>query len=248
MLVASPSVGAQPADPGRFHLQDASVSDIQRAIVAKQITSVALVELYLNPTLSKISKYGDRLWVAILDVTDSAAVHNVIDRAFAELQRIDGGQQCRLRPVRRGGRGRGCPDRAAHQDESIWFDRGGARGDSSIPRAVGQAAYPTMGVYAATKWGIEGFFEGTIPEVTPFGIEVTLVEPGASRTNFASSSADAGQVLDVYDQTPAGDFRRLAASAGLDMFPGDPRKVAAAIIASAEQSPAPKRLTLGSDL
>lgn len=37
--------------------------------------------------------------------------------------------------------------------------------------------YPTMGVYAATKWGIEGLFEGTIPEIAPFGIEVTLVEP-----------------------------------------------------------------------
>ncbi len=116
-----------------------------------------------------------------------------------------------------------------------------------ISSSVGQAAYPTIGIYAATKWGIEGFYEGTIPEIAPFGIEVTLVEPGASRTNFASSSADVGQILDVYDQTPVGDFRRMAATAGLAMFRGDPRKVASAIIASSEQSPAPKRLTLGSD-
>ena len=95
--------------------------------------------------------------------------------------------------------------------------------------------------------GIEGFYEGTIPEIAPFGIEVTLVEPAASRTNFTSSSADAGQNHDVYDQTPVGDFRRLVASAGLAMFPGDPKKVAAAIIASAAQNPAPKRLALGSD-
>src|SRR6185369_579562 len=51
-----------------------------------------------------------------------------------------------------------------------------------IASSQAQSAYPTMGVYAASKWGIEGFFEGTIPEVAPFGIEVTLVEPGASRT------------------------------------------------------------------
>jgi short-subunit dehydrogenase len=62
-----------------------------------------------------------------------------------------------------------------------------------ILSSVGQAAYPTMGVYAATKWGIEGFFEGTMQEIAPFGIEVTLVEPGASRTGFASSSADMAQ-------------------------------------------------------
>lgn len=53
--------------------------------------------------------------------------------------------------------------------------------------------------------------------------------------------------MDVYDRTPVGDFRRLVASAGLAMFPGDPRKVALAIIASADQHPAPRRLTLGSD-
>jgi hypothetical protein len=67
---------------------------------------------------------------------------------------------------------------------------------------------------------------------------------GTSRTNFASWSADAGQVLDVYEETPAGDFRRMATAAGLAMFPGE-RKVASAIIASAHQHLAPKRLTLG---
>jgi NADP-dependent 3-hydroxy acid dehydrogenase YdfG len=35
------------------------------------------------------AKYGDRLWVAILDITDSAAVRKVLDRVFSELQRID---------------------------------------------------------------------------------------------------------------------------------------------------------------
>jgi hypothetical protein len=56
-----------------------------------------------------------------------------------------------------------------------------------------------------------------------------------------------GQVLDVFETTPAGEFRRMAAAAGLAMFPGDPHKVAAAIIASADQTLAPTRLTLGSD-
>jgi NAD(P)-dependent dehydrogenase (short-subunit alcohol dehydrogenase family) len=205
------------------------------------------------------AKYGDRLWVAILDVTDSAAVRNVIDRAFTELQRIDvvvsnagyalfgaaeevGDAQIE-RQLNTNLLGSIQVARAAIPH---LRQQGGGR-IIQISSSVGQAAYPTMGIYAATKWGIEGFFEGTIPEVAPFGIEVTLVEPGASRTNFASSSADAGQILDVYDQTPVGDFRRMVASAGLAMFPGDPRKVAAAIIASADQSPAPKRLTLGSD-
>jgi NAD(P)-dependent dehydrogenase (short-subunit alcohol dehydrogenase family) len=205
------------------------------------------------------AKYGNRLWVAILDVTDSAAVRNVVDRAFAELQRIDvvvsNAGYVLLGAAEEVGDAQIERQLDTNLLGSIQVARaaiphlrqqGGGR-IIQIPSSNGQAAYPAMGIYAATKWGIEGFFEGTIPEVAPFGIEVTLVEPGASRTNFASSSADAGQILDVYDQTPVGDFRRMAASAGLAMFPGDPRKIASAIIASADQSPAPKRLTLGSD-
>ena len=205
------------------------------------------------------TKYGERLWLAILDVTDAAAVREVINRAFSELQRIDvvvsnagyalfgaaeevGDAQIE-RQLNTNLLGSIQVARAAIPN---LRQQGGGR-IIQISSSVGQAAYPTMGVYAATKWGIEGFFEGTIPEIAPFGIEVTLVEPGASRTNFASSSADAGKVLDVYEKTPAGDFRRRAAAAGLAMFPGDPRKVASAIIASADQHPAPKGLTLGSD-
>jgi len=203
--------------------------------------------------------YGERLWVGVLDVTDGAAVRSVIDRAFAELPRIDivvsnagyalfgAAEEVADAQIER--------QIATNLTGSIQVARaaiphlrrqGGGR-IIQISSSVGQAAYPTMGVYAATKWGIEGFFEGTIPEIAPFGIEVTLVEPGASRTNFAGSSADAGQILGVYDHTPVGDFRRMVAAAGLAMFPGDPHKVASAIIASADQSPAPKRLTLGSD-
>ena len=101
-------------------------------------------------------------------------------------------------------------------------------------------------MYAATKWGIEGFFEGTIPEIAAFGIEVTLVEPGASRTNFAMA-LDAAEPTATYENTGAGEFRRAVAAGGLAFWPGDPRKIAVAIVASADQSPAPKRLTLGSD-
>jgi hypothetical protein len=75
---------------------------------------------------------------------------------------------------------------------------------------------------------------------------VTLVEPGASRTGFGSA-LDLAEPLDVYADTGAGEFRRMVASGGLALWLGNPRKIAAAIIASTEQNPAPKRLTLGSD-
>lgn len=206
-----------------------------------------------------VEQYGDRLWVGILDVVDAAAVHRVVDKAFADLGRID---------VVVSNAGYALLGAAEEVDDaqierqfetnllgSIHLARaviprlraqGGGR-IIQISSMVGQGAYPTMGIYAASKWGIEGFYEGTIPEIAGFGIEVTLVEPGASRTNFGTSSAAFGRPMEVYEQSTVGEFRSMVASAGLGMFRGDPRKVAQAIIKSSDQSPAPRRLTLGSD-
>lgn len=204
-------------------------------------------------------RYKDTLWVAVLDVTDGAAVRTVVDRAFGDLGRID------VVVSNAGYALFGAAEELADAQIERQVDTN-LLGSINLARAaiphlrrqnggriiqisssVGQTAFPTLGVYAATKWGVEGFFEGTIPEIAPFGIEVTLVEPGSSWTNFATTSIDAGRILEAYEQSAAGDFRRAVAAAGLSMFPGDARKIAAAIIASADQTPAPRRLTLGSD-
>ena len=105
------------------------------------------------------TKYGQRLWLAILDVTDAAAVREVINRAFSELQRIDvvvsnagyalfGAQiERQLNTNLLGSIQVAC---AAIPN---LRQQGGGR-IIQISSSVGQAAYPTMGVYAATKWGI----------------------------------------------------------------------------------------------
>ncbi|MGH8031837.1 MAG: SDR family oxidoreductase, partial [Luteimonas sp.] len=82
--------------------------------------------------------------------------------------------------------------------------------------------------------------------IAPFNIQVTLVEPGSARTNFGGSSASMGQGLAVYDTTPAGQMRQYVAS-GQANPPGDPVKMARAMITSVDQPQAPKRLLLGSD-
>jgi NAD(P)-dependent dehydrogenase (short-subunit alcohol dehydrogenase family) len=123
--------------------------------------------------------------------------------------------------------------------------RGGGR-IVQISSEQSQMAYPGMSIYITTKWGIEGFFEGVIPEIAKFGVEVTLVEPGTARTNIASSSDDTTP-MDVYEDTPVGDFRRAIAAYGEEILIGDPVKMAKAIIASCELKPAPRRLVLGSD-
>ncbi|SER76287.1 short chain dehydrogenase [Lentzea albida] len=112
----------------------------------------------------------------------------------------------------------------------------------------GQIAFPAMSLYHATKWGIEGFIESAAAELAPFGIGVTLVEPGMARTNFGTGAFAIGDALPAYADGPSGSLRRVI-SGELSALPtpGDPAKIAAAIIAAADRPEAPLRLTLGSD-
>ncbi len=213
-----------------------------------------------NPaTMDKLKKrYGQRLWVATLDVTNAEAIRQVVVAAFAELGRIDV-------VVNNAGYGlAGAAEELSdaqirHQIDTnlvgsiqvvraalpFLRDQGGGR-IVQLASMGGQMAFPGLSLYHATKWGIEGFIESTAQDVAPFGIEFTIVEPGSARTNFGGSSMTAGVPLSVYEATPVGDLRR-AAAAGAFPTPGDPRKMAQAIIDSTYCRPAPRRLALGSD-
>lgn len=59
---------------------------------------------------------------------------------------------------------------------------------------------PTLGLYNAAKWGLEGFSEAMAAEVAGFGIRVTLVEPGELRTDWAGGSMQFGAPLSAYDE------------------------------------------------
>jgi NAD(P)-dependent dehydrogenase (short-subunit alcohol dehydrogenase family) len=205
-------------------------------------------------------KYGDRLWTAALDVTDTAALRTVVERAFAELGHI-------AVIVSNAGRGLfGAAEEVTDQDidqqiatnlvAPIQLTRavmpylraqGGGR-IVAVSSMGGQITTPGGSLYHSSKWGVEGFFESLVSEVAPFGVEITLVEPGIARTDFGRSLAVAS-ALDAYAGTPVGQIRQyiegpesITANA-----PGDPQKIAAAILASVEVTPAPRRLALGSD-
>lgn len=201
------------------------------------------------------AQYGEQLWVATLDVTDTAAVRHVVDQAFAELGRID--VVVNNAAYALFGAGEEATDDQIRQQidtnltGSIQVIRavlphlrvqGGGR-ILQLSSEGGQIAYPNFGYYHATKWGIEGFVEAVAQEVAPFGIEFTLVEPGPARTNFGGGLVHATP-LPAYEATPAGEVRR-GLSDGSFAVTGDPIKMVDAMLHSAELSPAPRRLTLG---
>jgi NAD(P)-dependent dehydrogenase (short-subunit alcohol dehydrogenase family) len=113
-----------------------------------------------------------------------------------------------------------------------------------VSSGAGQAAFPGLSLYCATKWGIEGFFESLGQEVAEFGIQTTLVEPGTIRTDFGASGVLSPE-LDAYRGGPVGMLRKMA-TAGY-AAPGDPAKMAKAIVETYEAESAPPRLALGRD-
>jgi NAD(P)-dependent dehydrogenase (short-subunit alcohol dehydrogenase family) len=51
-------------------------------------------------------------------------------------------------------------------------------------------------LYHVTKWDIEGFTEAVAAEVAPFGIGITIVEPGGARTEAQKDLAATTDVTD----------------------------------------------------
>jgi NAD(P)-dependent dehydrogenase (short-subunit alcohol dehydrogenase family) len=204
-----------------------------------------------------IDSYPDAFRAEVLDVTDTPAVRAVVDRAFAELGQID---------VMVSNAGYGLFGAAEELTDaqvehivatnlvgSIQLIRAAlprlrAQGGGRIIQISsygGQVAFPGNSLYHATKWGIEGFGESVAREVAPFGIGMTIVEPGGARTDFRYGSAQVATPLPVYDGNPAHGFiRMLDPKNGL--APGDPARMAARIIESVEVEPAPLRVVLGS--
>lgn len=202
------------------------------------------------------ARHGDRLWVGLLDVTDTRAVRQVVDRVFGELGRIDVVVNNAAYAVF-GAAEEASDDQVKHQIDtnligSIQVIRAAlphlrAQGGGRVLQVSsegGQIAYPNFSLYHATKWGSEGFVEAVAQEVAPFGIEFTIVEPGPARTSFGAALVSPPPMA-AYENTPSGEMRRALASGSFDIK-GDPAKMVRAMIDSVDVSPAPRRLTLGS--
>ncbi|HEM7840012.1 TPA: SDR family NAD(P)-dependent oxidoreductase [Burkholderia multivorans] len=117
----------------------------------------------------------------------------------------------------------------------------------NISSIGGYRAAAGFGVYSSTKFAVEGITEALHAELQPLGIHATVVEPGYFRTDFldASSLVVAPTVIDDYDAT-SGAVRRKAAQLNHNQ-PGDPTKLAAAMIALVDAPNPPLRLPLGTD-
>jgi NAD(P)-dependent dehydrogenase (short-subunit alcohol dehydrogenase family) len=117
----------------------------------------------------------------------------------------------------------------------------------NISSIGGYASSPGWGVYCATKFAVEALTESLAIELAPLGIHATVVEPGYFRTNFLddSSLVRTKSQIDDYDAT-VGEMRRFAARVSHKQ-PGDPKKLAKAMLVLVDSDKPPVRLPLGSD-
>jgi NAD(P)-dependent dehydrogenase (short-subunit alcohol dehydrogenase family) len=205
-----------------------------------------------------VNQYGGLIRTARLDVIDRAAARDAVDAALSTFGRIDV-------VVNNAGYADSAPvEEVSDEDfraqvEANFFGvvnvtkavlpvmhrqrAGHIVQISSIGGRVGGS--PGIAAYQASKFAVAGFSEALAAEVAPLGIEVTIVEPGAFRTDWAGSSMAIAPVGTDYEATVGAiNYRR----AGFDRSaPGDPARAARAIIEVVDIDDPPRRLLLGSD-
>jgi len=104
---------------------------------------------------------------------------------------------------------------------------------------------PGGSAYTGTKFALDGMSEALAAEVAHLGIRVTIVEPGAFRTDFNTRSLRWSEPMPDYTEFMGPELEEFEAFRGNE--PGDPCRAAQAIIAAVGLDDPPLRLPLGAD-
>jgi NAD(P)-dependent dehydrogenase (short-subunit alcohol dehydrogenase family) len=117
----------------------------------------------------------------------------------------------------------------------------------TISSSAGFAGFEFGTAYAASKFGVDGWMESLAPEVEPFGIHTTIVNPGFFRTELLTKESTnyATQSIDDYAERNAAQREFWEAQNGQQS--GDPAKLARALLTIADQQQPPRRFIAGAD-
>jgi NAD(P)-dependent dehydrogenase (short-subunit alcohol dehydrogenase family) len=201
-----------------------------------------------------VERYGDALLPIQLDVTDRDADFAAVKRAHDHFGRLD-------IVVNNAGYGQfGFIEELSEQDArdqietnlfgALWITQAALpylREQRSghiiqVSSIGGISAFPLVGMYHASKWALEGLSQALALEVAPFGIHVTLIEPGGFDTDWAGASARHAERLPAYDELRAAveaeRSRRWAS-------PGNPSASAAALLKVVDAEKPPLRVFFG---
>jgi NAD(P)-dependent dehydrogenase (short-subunit alcohol dehydrogenase family) len=231
--------------------------DIARAALA---ADHAVVATGRNPerVSAAVGAHDDLLTVA-LDITDPASAQAAVDAAVERFGRIDvlvnnagnfyAGFFEEITPA----------DFRAQIETNLFGPLNVTRAVLPVMRAQRSGQVVTISstagligqefctAYAASKFALEGWMESLTPEVAPFGIGTTVVEPGFFRTDLltAESTNYAEPAIPDYAERTR---RTVTAWNGMNgRQGGDPAKLAAALVRLASQDEPPLRWVAGAD-
>lgn len=200
-----------------------------------------------------VERYGDLVAAIPLDVTDKAAVDRAVLTANARFGRLD-------IVVNNAGYGLfGAIEEVSEAEAraqietnlfgALWVTQAAlphmrAQGSGHIIQVSsigGVNAFPTIGLYHASKWALEGFSQSLAAEVAGFGIKVTIIEPGGFATAWGGPSAKHARQIGSYDGARAA----IQAFRGQNV-PGDPAATGPAILKVVDAAEPPLRIFFGS--
>ena len=118
----------------------------------------------------------------------------------------------------------------------------------AISSGAGLMGFEYSSVYAASKFGLEGWMGALAQEVAPFGIHTTIVNPGFFRTGLAGPASLVLPELTVDDYAERSAAQREWWQAQDGHQAGDPAKLARALLWLTEQQPPPRRFAAGADV
>jgi NAD(P)-dependent dehydrogenase (short-subunit alcohol dehydrogenase family) len=200
-----------------------------------------------------VAEHGDAVLPIALDVTDREAAFAAVARAHAHFGRLDV-------VVNNAGYGQfgmveelseaECRDQIeTNLFGALWVTqaalpllrRQGSGHIIQVSSIGGISAFPTVGIYHASKWALEGISQSLAQEVAGFGIKVTLVEPGGFSTDWSGSSARHATAIDAYD-----GVREQAANRPTRRgTPGDPTATRGPILTLVDAEEPPLRVFFG---
>ena len=201
-----------------------------------------------------VARYGSSVLALGLDVTDQAAVEAAVKRAQAHFGRLDV-------VVNNAGFGlfgtieEVTATQARAQMETnffgaLWVTKAALpylREQRSghiiqVSSIGGVQAFPTLSLYHASKWALEGFSQSLAAEVQDFGIKVTLVEPTGYETDWGGASSVQATKLPFYDGIRA----KLAEIFGaVRRTRGNPQATGPAILKVVDADKPPLRVFFG---
>ena len=201
-----------------------------------------------------VEKFGDALLPIALDVTDRDADFAAVQQAHDHFGRLD-------IVVNNAGYGQfGFIEELSEQEArdqietnvfgALWITQAALpylreqRGGHivQVSSIGGISAFPNVGIYHASKWALEGFSQALAQEVAPFGVHVTLIEPGGFSTDWAGPSAKHATPLPAYAEIKEEAQRARSRRAA---NPGDPKASARAILKVVDAENPPLRVFFG---